>query len=162
MMRKLIGVALFVGLFSLVVAAQETPRPEVFGGYQFTSLDPSTNANGWNGSASVYLNHWFGVTGDVSGAYDSGLHFTTFTGGPVISSHKGRIAPFAHALFGGAHASAGGFGDNGFVMFFGGGVDMGSGKLAFRLVQADWLITHFDGFTDKNNARVSTGVLFRF
>lgn len=47
-------------------------------------------------------------------------------------------------------------------MFFGGGVDMGSGKLAFRLVQADWLITHFDGFTDKNNARVSTGVLFRF
>lgn len=162
MMRKLIGVALFVGLFSLVVAAQETPRPEVFGGYQFTSLDPSTNANGWNGSASMYLNHWFGVTGDVSGAYDSGLHFTTFTGGPVISSHKGRIAPFAHALFGGAHASAGGFGDNGFVMFFGGGVDMGSGKLAFRLVQADWLITHFDGFTDKNNARVSTGVLFRF
>lgn len=73
MMRKLIGVALFVGLFSLVVAAQETPRPEVFGGYQFTSLDPSTNANGWNGSASMYLNHWFGVTGDVSGAYDSGL-----------------------------------------------------------------------------------------
>jgi hypothetical protein len=110
----------------------------------------------------MYLNHWFGVTGDVSGAYDSGLHFTTFTGGPVISSHKGRIAPFAHALFGGAHASAGGFGDNGFVMFFGGGVDMGSGKLAFRLVQADWLITRFDGFTDKNNARVSTGVLFRF
>ena len=34
-----------------------------------------------------------------------------YNGGPVISSHKGRIAPFAHALFGGAHASAGGEAD---------------------------------------------------
>jgi hypothetical protein len=162
MMRKFIGVALFVCLLTLVAGAQETPKPEVFGGYQYTSLDPSFNGNGWNGAANVYLNHWFGITGDVSGAYDSGLHFTTFSGGPVISTHRGRLAPYGHALFGGAHASAFGLSDNGFVMMFGGGLDMGSGKFAFRMAQVDWLMTRFNGFTDKNNVRISTGLLYRF
>ena len=44
----------------------------------------------------------------------------------------------------------------------GGGLDLGRKRFAFRLVQADWMITRFNGFTDKNNARVSTGVLYRF
>lgn len=161
-MRKFVGVALFVSLFSFVAVAQETPKAEVFGGYQYTRLDPSINANGWNGSVTGYVNHWLGVTGDFSGAYKSGLHFTTFTGGPVISSHKGKVAPFAHALFGGGHASAGGFSDTGFTMFFGGGVDMGGQRFAARLAQVDWLVTHFNGFTDKSNVRVSTGLMYRF
>jgi hypothetical protein len=47
-------------------------------------------------------------------------------------------------------------------MMPGGGVDMGSKQLAFRLVQFDWLISRFSGYTDKNNARISSGILFRF
>ena len=35
-------------------------------------------------------------------------------------------------------------------------------RMAFRLAQFDWMVTRFDGFTNKNNARVSTGILFRF
>jgi hypothetical protein len=155
-MKKLIGVCLFLGLMSVMGFAQETPKPELFGGYQFTTLDPSWNASGWNGSATLYLNRWLGVTGDFSGAYHSGASFHTYSGGPVVVMRRKPISPFAHALFGGAHAAAGGVGDGGMVMMFGGGADYETGKrMAFRIAQFDW-------FTNKNNARVSTGILFRF
>lgn len=161
-MRKFIGVALFLCLLSLVSFGQETPKPEVFGGYQYTRLDPSWNGNGWNGAANFYITRWLGVTGDFSGAYGTGTSFHTYTAGPVVSTHKGSFAPFVHALFGGAHASAGGFGTSGFAMQFGGGVDLGRKQFALRLVQGDWLMTRFSGFTDSSNARISTGVLYRF
>jgi hypothetical protein len=162
MMKKFIGVALFVALFSLVGIAQEVPKPEVFGGYQFSSMDPSWNANGWNGAASMYLTRHIGLTGDFSGAYATGTSFYTYTGGPVVSMHRHAISPFAHALFGGGHASNSGAGTSGMVMLFGGGMDYGRKAFSLRLFQADWEITHFNGYTDKNNARVSTGLLYRF
>jgi len=161
-MRKLIGVAIFVCLVALVGFAQETPKPEVFGGYQFTHLDPSWNASGWNGAATMYINHWLGVTGDFSGAYKSGGSFHTYTFGPTVSTHKGNFSPFVHGLFGGAHASQSGFGDSGFAMMFGGGVDAGNKKFALRMFQADWEITRFSGISDKSNIRISTGALLRF
>jgi hypothetical protein len=161
-MRKFVGLALFVCLVALAGFAQETPKPEVFGGYQFTTLDPSWNASGWNGAATVYINHWFGVTGDFSGAYKTGTSFHTYTGGPVVSMHHGAFTPFAHGLFGGAHASASGVSTSGMAMMFGGGVDIGKKQFAIRAVQADWMMTRFSGFTNKNNARVSTGILYRF
>jgi hypothetical protein len=56
---------------------------------------------------------------------------------------------------------------------FGGGVDVKATKLvAVRLIQADWLYYHFgsntiDGltvpsFSQSNNVRISTGIVFRF
>jgi hypothetical protein len=161
-MRTIIGVALLVCLVSLTGLAQETPKPEVFGGYQFTGFDGGQTANGWNGAASMYINRWLGVTGDFSGTYATGLKFHTYTFGPVISTHKGSFSPFGHFLIGGAHASDSVGGTSGMAMMAGGGVDMGHKQLALRLVQFDWLITRFSGFTDKNNYRVGTGVLFRF
>jgi hypothetical protein len=161
-MRKFIGVALFVCLVCFVAAAQEVPKPEVFGGFQFTSMDGGWHGSGWNGAANMYVTRWLGVTGDFSGVYGTGSSFTTYTGGPVVSMHKGVLSPFAHALFGGAHASSAGIGDSGMAMLFGGGVDAGNKKFAFRVAQLDWMITRFNGFTDKNNVRVSTGALFRF
>jgi hypothetical protein len=168
MMRKFIGVALFVSLVSLMGFTQETPKPEVFGGYQYTRFDGGTNASGFNGQATIYINKWLGVSGDFGGAFPSGGKFLTYTGGPVVSTHKGQFSPFAHFLIGGAHASATDplsgttVGANGLAMMPGGGVDMGSKQLAFRLVQFDWLISRFSGVTDKNNARISSGLLFRF
>jgi len=146
----------------VLTLAQETPKPEVFGGYQFTTMNPSWNASGWNGQANFYITRLVGITGDFSGAYNSGEHFHTYTFGPVVSTHKGSFSPFVHGLFGGARASAAGVGINGMAMMFGGGVDMGRKQIAVRLFQADWLITRFSGVTEKNNARVSTGILFRF
>ena len=94
---------------------------------------------------------------------DTGEKPYTYTGGPVVVMRRTPISPFAHALFGGGHASASGIGDSGMVMMFGGGADYETGKrLAFRIGQFDWMVTRFNGFTNKNNARISTGFLFRF
>jgi len=162
MMRKLIGVVVVVLMVSALGMAGEKPAPEVYGGYQFTSTDGGWHASGWNGAANMYVTRWFGVTGDFSGVYKSGSNLYTYTFGPVVSKRKGNFSPYAHALFGGAHAGAAGFGDGGMAMMFGGGLDVGAHKLVFRAVQFDWMTLRFNGYTDKNNVRVNTGLLYRF
>ena len=170
-MRKFISMVCFLCAVSFAVVAQETPKPEVFGGYQYAHLDPGHNVSGWNGAASMYLNRWLGVTGDFSGVYPKGGSFYTYTFGPTVSTHKGIASPFVHGLFGGAHAGDGGginkatqgaYSSSGFDMMFGGGVDVGYKKFGFRVLQGDWLITHINNTTDKSNLRISTGVLYRF
>jgi opacity protein-like surface antigen len=63
--------------------------------------------------------------------------------------------------------------ENGFAMLFGGGVDVKATKIvAVRLIQADWLYYHFGSntiagvtvpsFSQSNNVRISTGIVFRF
>ncbi len=63
-MRKLIGVALLVCMASMLAMAGEAPKPEVYGGYQFTSTDGGWHASGWNTAANMYI--WKGV-GATSG-----------------------------------------------------------------------------------------------
>jgi hypothetical protein len=162
MMRKLIGVAVLACMTSMLAMAGEGPKPEVYGGYQFTSTDGGWHASGWNGGASLNIWKNVGATGDFSGVYSSGQNLYTYTFGPVVSLPKHGITPYAHALFGGAHAGAYGFGDSGMAMMFGGGVDIGSRKFALRAIQVDWMTLRFNGFTDKNNVRVNTGILYRF
>jgi hypothetical protein len=175
-MRKLMGLALLVSLCSLASFAQEggnTPKAEIFGGYQYTRFDGGVNANGWNTSLTGNLNNWFGIAADFSGAYktQNGVSFNnyTYTFGPVISyRHNEKLTPFAHFLAGGNHASAsisgvGSGSDNGFAMMFGGGLDVkASQHLALRAVQFDWLGLHSNGASDNNNMRISTGILFRY
>ena len=174
-MRKLIGVVLFLCLVSLMAAAQEAGgKAQIFGGYQYTRFDGGLNTNGFNGAASVNLNRWFGVAADFSGTYgsQSGVSdkFYTYTFGPQVSMHSGSLTPFAHFLIGGAHASAstssGGTtlsaSSSGMAMMFGGGVDVGKHNLALRLAQFDWLNTRFNGVSDSNNMRLSTGLVIRF
>jgi hypothetical protein len=162
MMRKFIGVAVLVCMASMLAMAGEEPKPEVYGGYQFTSTDGGWHASGWNTAANMYIWKNLGVTGDFSGVYHSGSNLYTYTFGPVVSKPKGSFSPYAHALFGGAHAATAGIGDGGMAMLFGGGLDFGKRKLVFRAVQLDWMVLRFNGFTDKNNVRVNTGFLYRF
>jgi hypothetical protein len=35
-------------------------------------------------------------------------------------------------------------------------------KVAFRMIQGDWLVLRSGGYTSKKNARISTGIVFRF
>lgn len=65
-MKQCILLVVIIGLISLRALAQ---KAEVFGGYQYTHLDPGINANGWNASATYNLNSFLGVTADFSGAY---------------------------------------------------------------------------------------------
>jgi hypothetical protein len=162
-MRKFIGVAVLFCMTSMLAMAGEAPKPEVYGGYQFTSTDGGWHANGWNAAANMYITRYVGVTGDFSGVYKSGQNLYTYTFGPVVSVPKRGFSPYAHALFGGAHAGVSGYGgDSGMAMLFGGGLDFGKSKLVFRAVQFDWMVLRFNGFTDKNNMRVNTGILYRF
>lgn len=155
-MRQLVILALSLGLLSVPVMAQNFPKTEIFGGYQFTHFEPGVNANGWNASLTGNVNRWFGVAADFSGAYKSGEHVHTYMFGPVFSARSDKVTPFAHALFGGA-------GTNAFAMAFGGGVDVKmADKVALRLIQGDWLVLRSEGFTSKKNARISTGIVFRF
>ena len=160
------------------------------GDEDFTGLNSGDSYNGWNGAFTVWAKPWLGVTGDVSGAYKSDVLFSgsgidvkvhTFMFGPTIASHSNeKFVPFAHVLFGGAHCSASGLGvltdecigagTNSFAMAFGGGLDVGSKKIAFRVAQFDYIYTRFghDGNADfpplnhQNSFRYSAGIVFRF
>jgi hypothetical protein len=83
---------------------------------------------------------------------------------PLLSAERLPVVqPFVHALFGGATVSSGGVSDNAFAMLLGGGLDIGFRKgIAFRLVQADWLMTKFGDQTQNNQGRVSAGIVIKF
>jgi hypothetical protein len=148
------------GVLSCCAAAQ---RVEIFGGYQFTHLQPSYNANGWNASVTGNFKHILGITGDFSGAYRNGVDTYTYAGGPVFQARLPVVQPFVHALFGGISASAPGISTNGFAMLLGGGLDIGMRKgFGWRIVQADWIGTKVSGDTRNRNVRASTGIVIKF
>jgi hypothetical protein len=136
---------------------------ELFGGYQFTHLNPSLNTNGWNVAVNGNFNSWFGLTGDFSGSYKNGGHMYTYMFGPTFSARTKRVTPFVHALFGGANIGGGGDSGGAFSMALGGGLDVNAGShVSLRAVQADWLMLHSGGDTLSKNVRVSTGLVIRF
>jgi opacity protein-like surface antigen len=159
--------------------AQETPKAEIFGGYQYIRLNPGAGATGANcqggaGSVTGNLNHWFGVVGDFGACKLTGLpsgtsaHLVNYLFGPKFTYRThGRLTPYAQVLFGAQHfgGSIAGFGagtDNSFAMTFGGGADFElTNHVSFRLVQAEYLYTSFGG-THQNNARISSGLVYRW
>ena len=161
---------------SLIAVGQDNPKAEIFGGYQYTRVNPgqgidSINLNGWNASVSGYFTKYLGISGDFSGAYGSPFGVSTkvhsFMFGPIVHfPNSSKITPFAHALFGGAHISADAFGfsagETDFAWAAGGGLDANlSSRFSVRLAQADFLQTRFGG-VNQNNFRYSAGIVFKF
>lgn len=159
-MWNIMLLAVFFMLLPLTAAAQ---RVELFGGYQFTHLDPRFNASGWNASVTGNFKHVLGITGDFSGAYKDNIHAHTYTVGPVLAARLPVVQPFVHALFGGMTISGGGASTTGFAMMVGGGLDVGLRKgFGLRIVQADWISTRFSGTTNNHNLRGSAGLVIKF
>jgi outer membrane immunogenic protein len=176
--------ALFCGallLFAGIASAQDLSKVEVFGGYSYVHASvsgavPSETDNLNGGSASIAYNvlPWLGAVADFGGYQGSASgvngNVYTYLFGPKISYHHGPITPFAQALFGGAHVTTGssfdlGASENSFAVAVGGGLDWNAtSHIGIRLVQAEYLMTQFtDGINNRqNNARISTGVVFRF
>jgi hypothetical protein len=180
-MRTFFVVVILLGLLSFPLVAQDNPKAEVFGGYQYTYLggdfskltpdNKGINANGWDASLTGNINKHFGVTGDFSGAYKSisGVsgHMYTYGGGPVVAADfGGKINPFVHVLVGGFTFGVGSpvsYSTNGFMMKFGGGVDVKVARvIAIRLAQFDWDYYRVKGTTEDKNVNISSGVVFRF
>ena len=176
-MRKFVWASLVVLALSFMAVAQDTPKAELFGGYQYTRVNPGSgvdgiNANGWDAAISGNFNKWFSLKGDFSGAYNGDLAGTgisgsmhTYTFGPEANFRGEHGKVFVHALFGGAHLAGGGLSDNAFAMRIGGGGDWNlTNRVAWRVVQFDYLPTHFSGGANdwQHNFAVATGVVFRF
>ena len=131
-MRKLTGIILLFLLVAGAAVAQDFPKAEIFGGYQFTRQQ-SVNWNGWDAALTGNFNKWLGMTGDFSGAYKSqngiGVKSYTFTFGPTVAARSNEtFTPFGHVLLGGFHQVADASGtslgtNNGFAFIAGGGVD---------------------------------------
>ena len=177
-MRKSVLWIVTVLALSFVAMAQDTPKFEVFGGYQYTRFAPGgglegVNANGWEASVSANLNRWFALKADFSGAYQGDLlgsgisgHMHTYMGGVELNHRMERGKLFAHVLVGGAHIGGGGASDSAFASRIGGGGDRNiNDRLAWRVLQADYLPSRFDfGFVDdwQHHFAISTGIVFHF
>jgi len=159
-MKKLTLSLLILILVPMHVTAQ---RVEIFGGLQFTHLQPSYNAFGWNGAVTGNFKHFLGITGDFSGSYKSSVDFHSYTVGPVLTARLPIVQPFVHALFGGATLTAAGTSTTDFAMMVGGGLDLGLRKgIGLRLIQADWLSTRFGGSVNNSQGRASAGIVLKF
>jgi len=180
-MRKVFVLAALLVLVSGAAMAQDQPKAELFGGYNFLRFNPGGGVNGenfpagWHASIAGNVNNWFGIAGDFTGNYKtiSGVSVKAhaFMGGPRISyRNNDRITPFAHVLVGGVHVNASAFGggasNNAFAVAFGGGVDAKiNDRFAFRVAQFDYVMTRFDIPTvshTQHNFAISTGIVIRF
>jgi hypothetical protein len=159
-MKKLTLSLLILVLVPMHATAQ---RVEIYGGAQYTHLEPSYNAVGWNAAVTGNFKHVLGITGDFSGAYKSNSDFHSYTFGPVLTARLPIVQPFVHALFGGATLTAAGTSTTDFAMMVGGGLDLGLRKgIGLRLIQADWLSTRFGGFVNNSQGRASAGFVLKF
>jgi opacity protein-like surface antigen len=127
-MRKIVLLCGVVLALSLPAMAQDQPKFEAFGGYnffrfKFNQVDVHSNIHGGGGGAVFYLNRLLGVEGDVAAgkissfegsaistltgtsatSFDVDGTLTTFLFGPRIRLGSGPIQPYAHGLFGGVH-----------------------------------------------------------
>ncbi len=168
MTYKVLSALILSFFFSLPALGQNLA---VFGGYQLTHLDSgdalvgTATLNGWNASVTGGLAPFLGLTADFSGAYKSGSKLHTFAAGPELRAHLAGVRPFAHALFGG-YISSGPISNGatrGFVMFYGGGLDVKAAPfVSLRLAQFDWMVTHHNSATFKDNFRYSAGLVLSF
>ncbi len=182
-MYRILAVLFFATVLPYQVLAEDAPRVEVFGGFQYFRANTGTNVanldhfnlNGWDASLSGYFNRYIGVTADFSGAYGSPeflgvpIHTKqhTFMFGPVVRlPNPTHITPFVHALGGGVHTSADAQGasasDTNAAWAVGGGLDLSLGPLfSIRPAQVDYLQTRTGG-DSQNNFRYSAGVVIKF
>ncbi len=172
-MRKVLLVC-FVGLgLGTLCFGQNAPKWELFGGYSHSLADVSRNTLNLDGvhvSAAENMNNWFG------GLLDFSAHLTSVNGkvvdnetigfGPQVAYRKmPSLTPSAHVLVGVIRGSEGyllnSVPGTHFGLIAGGALDYKIGRrVAFRVVQADWVRSKFQGL-GRNNIRISTGLVLR-
>jgi len=146
------------------------------------------NSFGATGSFAYNPNKWLGLVAEIGGYHFSRTVFISTTGGITPANlsgsfetylfgprvnfrHFDHFVPFVEFLIGASHASAQVTGDqsqNSFALAAGGGVDVIlTRNLAWRFVQADYLMTNWTGpyLTPngrENNFRIGTGLALRW
>jgi hypothetical protein len=173
---------------------QLTPKFEAAGMFSYVNFCPCSfqafNQLGATGSFTYNVNRWLGIVGEVGGyRFDRQIYvldptsstqvLTTLKGnmqsylfGPRLNLRRfDHFVPFAEVLFGATRGSPQVTGDSAqsdFALAVGGGVDVVLTKyVAWRFVQADYLMTNFSGSLTspdgrQNNFRIGTGIVFRW
>ncbi len=177
---------------------QAAPEWEIFGGYSFfypggdvhgllpggivpVSSQLESDPRGAGASLTYNFTRWLGVTGDISGHWDSNettvieriddTAFYNLSVGPKITFRSRHFSPFLEALVGEHRLSPDLFHkDDEFGFMAGGGVDVNlSTHIALRLLRADYVFSnHRFGpaatvpETDVRGARLQSGVVFMF
>jgi len=160
----------------------ETPKVELFGGYDYVRynanpringvpLSESFSANGITGQAAYNPGSRFGIVGELGGysltrAGRNTTYQVSYLFGPRVSLMRHVITPFAQVLLGGVWAADGvTLGPvSAFGMTAGGGIDLRvSSYFAVRPIQAEYFMTRFpDGANDRqNNFRFGAGIVLR-
>lgn len=200
-MKKLLGPAVLFLLCSLPTFAQyEESRVELGGGFTFRSYGPPPNGGtapnphldmfGWDATVSYDVNRWLTMatdfdgtyksTADPEGGYDHTSIYSAVAGPRVYPLGHHRLAPFAHVMFGLAHATATAsaatdcapyctLSDGSFALEAGAGLDLNATKhIAIRIGEFDYEKTNFLAFSfpplsDTNNSyKYKAAVLLRF
>ena len=145
---------------SVTAFAEDGAKTSVFGGFLVGHV-PGYTPVGWQGSLAYDVRPNVAVVGDFTGLYKDGAKTHSYMGGPRFVVRQEKVSYFAEALFGGSHASAGGFSGNAFTMAYGGGVDIKAGdKLTVRVIEFDWTPSRSGGVWEKNSTRYGFGVVF--
>jgi hypothetical protein len=147
------------------------------------TIDRNRNALlGWEGTAARHFTNSFAIAVDVTGNYGLGtsgfphnahVHQYTYLAGPQFYLNpRHHLQPFVHVFGGATHQSVSESGNSFFITFpqenwgvaaaAGGGIDVKIGStVSFRLIQADYVMTHFNN--DFQSApRASAGLVIRF
>ncbi len=159
-MRKSFWVLALLAMFAFALTAKaqdETPKAELFAGYDYIRLNSastSSNFNGGSGQFTYNLNNWLGrrrLRHYTRNGFGAGIFSYLF--GPRINllGHR-KVTPFAQVLFGGARSIVSSP-QNVFAMTAIGGVDYKiSEHFAIRPVQAEYFLTKFtDGASNRQN-----------
>lgn len=186
-MKLRVAVIAVIFLLPLAAVAQDTPKAEVYGGYQFLRTVEEgvdgLNFHGFLASVEGNLNQNVGIVGEVGygrngesiGTVDASLDQIVFMAGPRFSVRTEKVRVFAHALFGADRiGGALSFSDEGasfdasgsmtkFAMAFGGGLDLAVNEsISVRPVQFDFIPTNIgEGAGWLNQVRYSGGIVFK-
>jgi hypothetical protein len=155
----------------------KVPTVDVFAGYSYLRFDSKPlgfadqlNLNGWNAEIALpSLYQGLGFAADISAHYDHEFAAYNFLIGPQYTYEVKNLRIFGHGLFGKSRDRLSFPGNSQLEpsdlardIALGGGIDIPiGGKLSWRAVQADYIVTsNFSG--TQHNVRASTGVVIRF
>ncbi len=181
-MREILMIISLLGFMAAPVTAQEFPKYEVFFGYGLVRTEGGqANLNGWHASFAPNLNNWLGLAVEASGQYGTqtiaagsslfktNVDFHSLGFGPRVTYRRNeRFSPFVHALFGFARGNWRGPAvvageETSFGSAFGGGIDTKLRRnVGIRIIQVDYVRTHFGESSAEDNFRIATGLILSF
>ena len=167
-MRDLLIAGILMLFATGAACAQTTPKTEFFVGYQYQHLNPGgRGCQGLGLNLAYNLNDWLGGVGDFGLCRETGLpsgasaHDINYLFGPRLTYRtEGKWNPFGQVLLGGKHLGTNVGTANSFAMTLGGGMDYKyNDRFSLRVIQVEYLYTHFGGAT-QNNARIEAGLVY--